>query len=254
MRHRVTLREAADKYKVTYNANGKGTITINGVPTYLAPSLPMARVVVRDLKAGNTPKYDIDRWRITPQAAQDTPEANMDEALWWVSRYVTGSMDDPAWDFGSPTTLTVAQAFEVVAKFVGNHASINKPLFRYALLDSFYKPQTLKKLPRTNQPFLSFTTVGTEGALEIGREIHHTTAGKTEVVVSLKGTPDLVLFGTEDLKRHRHPGVRDLYDSLADWHHQGEVFVRQPYALPVVVTWPTTPGRKTCKDGACEIT
>ncbi len=73
MQHTVTLHEAADTYKITYNyGEAIPIITINGVPTYKAPSLPMARIVVRDMKAGRPPTYDVERWRIPESLGEAT--------------------------------------------------------------------------------------------------------------------------------------------------------------------------------------
>lgn len=159
------------------------------------------------------------------EGVQSAPE-NIDEALWWVSRYVSGSLGDPDWDWGSPTKLNVTQAMELVGRYVGNQSSVGKPLYRYLSLSkpkALMLQQSMLLMPR-KLGFQSFTEHGEE-ALEIGRDINPDAT--LDTVVCADVPPSDVMFGMADLKRARRlPGVDDLYLQLTDWHHQGEVIVR----------------------------
>lgn len=159
---------------------------------------------------------------------------HIDEALWWVCRYVTGSLNDPDWDWGEPTHLNVTQAMEIVGRYVGNQSSVGKPLYRYLKLSkpkAMELQQTMTLMPR-KLGFQSFTEHGEE-ALQIGRDIHPDS--KLDTLVCAEVPPDQVMFGMSDLKRaSRLPGVSDLYMQLEDWHHQGEVIVRVSGPLKLI--------------------
>lgn len=173
--------------------------------------------------------YDIRRMLNLIEAAQSKP---LKEALWWVTRWVSGSMNDPDWD-DSWCTLTPEAAFAVVQEQVGNSRSINKPLYRYLELTS----SDLRKMRRTKvinanprSIFQSFTT-SAEKAIEAGELIapHPLDFG---VVVSVQPPPELVMFGMADLMADRRASSEVA--QLADWHHQDEVVVKIIEPMPIL--------------------
>jgi hypothetical protein len=178
------------------------------------------------------------RWKQITEAA--APPENIDEALWWVMRYVSGSLNDPDWDYGEPNRLDINSAMELAGRYIGNRKTAGLPLSRYLVLDKNTAQKLIKSkmLPAYEHGFQSFTTGGIREAAEIGRDIHiGNTSGKVEVVVTIQPPSNEVLFGYEDVKSSRKPGVRDLRMQWGDWAHQGEVFVRvdQPIACSVRV-------------------
>jgi GNAT superfamily N-acetyltransferase len=176
--------------------------------------------------------------------AAKLPPENVDEALWWVIRYVSGSLNDDEWDWGEPNKLNVDTAMEVVSRYIGNKKSVGVPLSRYLLLDknTAQKLVKTKMLPAYGNGFQSFTTHGRKEAVEIGREIAFgRTKGMVEVVVTVVPPASDVLFGFEDVGRaakKQLPGTDDLFNQWNDnWGHQGEVLVRiaAPLACEVKV-------------------
>ncbi len=172
------------------------------------------------------------------EATAIQPE-NISEALWWVIRYVSGSLTDEDWDWGKPTKLDINSAMALASRYIGNRKSINRPLSRYLLLDKNTAQKLVKSkmLPPYEHSFQSFTTHGFKEAVEIGRDIAFgRTKGKVEVVVTITPPANEVLFGYDDVAASRKPGVADLHYQWADnWGHQGEVLVRITQPMPCEV-------------------
>ncbi len=154
----------------------------------------------------------------------------LDEALWWVIRYVSGSANDPEWDWGNPNEFDMNSAMEYAARYIGNEKSSNIPLYRYIVVPKkvAMEMQETKLLQPNNLAFQSFTFKGVEAAKEIGEEIvWHKPKGHVGIVVSVTPPAPLVLFGVEDVKRQqRKQGIGELYLQWQDWEHQGEVLVK----------------------------
>jgi hypothetical protein len=158
---------------------------------------------------------------------------HIEEALWWVERYVSGSLNDPDWDYGEPTHLNIDCAMAIVGRYVGNQYSVGKPLSRYIVVDNAVAKRIMKskKLPSIGLTFQSFSAASPKETLEIGREIvfgAHDTPGKIELVVTAVPPANDVLFGFADIaKSVRKPGVTDLFNVWnQDWSYQNEVIVR----------------------------
>ncbi len=161
---------------------------------------------------------------------------DIDEALWWVIRYVSGSLTDPDWDWGHPNQLDINSAMEMVGRYIGNKKSVGRPLYRYLLVDQktaldLSKTKMLK--PFGKMAFQSFTSADINSAIEIGRDINPYISPKLkEVVVTIMPPPNDVLFGYADVKGSRKPGVGDLRAQWQDWAHQDEVFVQIKQPIP----------------------
>lgn len=161
-----------------------------------------------------------------------TPE-QVQEALWWVQRYVVGSLNDPNWDYGETAQLNINTAMPIVARLVGNQHSVGKPLSRYLLVDKNTAQRIVKAkvLPANENIFQSFTAASPKEALEIGREIVGSVGpGMVEIVVTTTPPASDVLFGFADVaasQRKARGAVSELYNIWADnWEHQQEVLVR----------------------------
>lgn len=161
---------------------------------------------------------------------------NIEEALWWVQRYVSGSLNDPDWEWDEPNTLNIDTAMAMVSRYLGNGQSTGKPLSRYLLVDKNTAQRIVKSkvLPANQYTFQSFTAASPKEALEIGREINFSsTKGMVEIVVTTTPSPADVLFGFADAKAHQRK-AGDLYTIWAqDWEHQQEVLVRVTGGLPL---------------------
>lgn len=164
--------------------------------------------------------------------AANRPE-HIEEALWWVQRYVCGSIDDPEWQWDGGETapkLNVNQAFDIVSGYIGNARSVGRPLYRYLAVTRPMAKKIIetKMLPKSKWSFQSFSGTSFDETAEIGRDIHpYRAAGRMELIVSVTPSPADVLFGYRDVKaRARLQGVRDVYMMWGDWAHQDEVFVR----------------------------
>lgn len=163
-------------------------------------------------------------------------EDNVEEAAWWLTRWISGSMDDPDWD-DSWTTIGVEQAFAILHKVAGNRRSVGKPLWRFLYLPQTVAQQIIKARvlpPYDKSPFQSFS-LSRKVAEEDGPSLIGVVPKKSvQVLISAEPAPDTVLFGMPDLKTSRNPSIRDDLRRVADWHHQQEVIVRVQGPLPLL--------------------
>lgn len=165
------------------------------------------------------------------------PPENIDEALWWIQRYVTGSLTDEDWDYGEPTHLTIDTAMALVSQYIGNSRSTGIPLSRYLLVDKNTAKRIVQSrvLPPNQFTFQSFSAASPEQTLEIGREINFygVQPDMVEIVVTTTPSPSQVLFGFSDVKASSRK-VGELYEIWSqDWEHQAEVLVRVTGGLPL---------------------
>jgi hypothetical protein len=162
---------------------------------------------------------------------------NIEQAAWWLTRWISGSMNDPDWD-DSWTTFGIDRAFEILHQVVGNKYSMTKPvLWRYiAVKKSLAKKIIANKiLPVSpNSVFQSFTG-GREIAEAEGPEIvGHIPPSYCALLISIHPDPSMVMFGMADLQNSRDPAVQDALMQLDIWHHQDEVIVRIDAPLALV--------------------
>jgi hypothetical protein len=159
---------------------------------------------------------------------------SVQEAAWWLTRWISGSMNDPDWD-DSWTTFGIDRAFAILNKVVGNTASAGKPLYRFLYLPKAAADQVAKTLslpPYDKSPFQSFT-LSRQVAETDGPELHPQ-SGAVKVLIAAQPQSEAVLFGMADLKRSRNPAIRDALARIDNWHHQQEVLVHVTGALPLL--------------------
>jgi hypothetical protein len=174
------------------------------------------------------------QWMIVCEASGAYDKAMVEQAAWWLQRFISGSMSDPDWD-ASWTTIGYERAFEIIHDVVGNRRSIAKPtLWRVIIVPEKYalRMSRTKRLPVSpNGPFQSFSG-STWAALEFGG--NYRKEGEMPVLVSAKPDPALVMFGMADLKASRNAAIRDAMQRLGDWKYQDEVIVRVATPLPLL--------------------
>lgn len=158
----------------------------------------------------------------------------LDEALWWVQRWISGSMTDEDWEEDWLSHVRdVAHAFSVVQQEVGNRSAVGKPLWRYLALSQAEARQMAKsKMLKPHRfPFQSFTT-SEYLALKVGRDLERD--GDVHVLVCVRPAPADVMFGMQDLLKTEVPGVASWLHALDHWHDQDEVVVRVTKPTPIL--------------------
>jgi len=168
----------------------------------------------------------------------------IDEALWWVQRWVSGSMGDPDWEEGWLSHVrSIEEAFPIVQASIGNDRSRGRALWRYIAVshEEAERINATKTLLPHDFPFQSFTT-SARLAFEVGADLDR--EGEVHLLVCADVPDGDVMFGMADLLANRMAG--DCVRGLADWHHQEEVVVRveRPLILAEVrtVDWALGPG------------
>lgn len=161
-----------------------------------------------------------------------SPNGEIVEAVWWLQRWVSGSMRDSDWDESWITKIkTIEDAFELLHLAVGNKQTKGKRLWRYLNVSTAYAKllQRTLVLQPTSDKYQSFTlTRKLAESLDLGR------SGGVDVVISCKPDSANVLFGWKDLEASNDPAVRDSLLRLLDWKHQQEVIVRVTKPLPIL--------------------
>ena len=159
----------------------------------------------------------------------------LEEAAWWLTRWVSGSMDDPDWDEGG-TTFGAPRAFEILGGAVGtSRARATGVLWRHLMLpereaDGIVRRGELPPGPRF--PMQSFTR-SRDAALEFGAE-DPCGDGKVPVLVSASTDAADILVGMADLRASRRPSIIQALGTVDNWRHQDEVIVRVASPLPLL--------------------
>ena len=154
-----------------------------------------------------------------PEPADD----RLDYGLWWVSRWVSGSMDDPDWSWPEAEAVSVEDAFATVRERIGNARVAGGPFWRFLSVDEVEAARLEDGgdlMPNPKRSFQSFTTERA-CAEEFGED--GPGQGDVPVLVRVDVPPECVMFGMADLKGDRK--ARDVVSSLDLWHHQKEVMV-----------------------------
>lgn len=175
-------------------------------------------------------------------------EPPIEEAMWWVQRWITGSLDDPEWDETS-VSINLDQAFHIIQKYVGNKHSINKSLWRYLAVtkEELDRLQKTKVLNPHQKSFQSFTTSKVV-ASRIGNDLnrHNRNKGKKiGIVVEISPPrPDQVMFGMNDLHRSKNGIIESYIMALGDWFNQDEIVVKvtEPLRVTNIHSLPGTGG------------
>lgn len=150
-------------------------------------------------------------------------DTDLNIALWWVQRWISGSMNDPGWDYPEGEEMGIEKAFETIQKEVGNARSANEPVWRYLSVTETTAARleaSLKLQPHVF-PFQSFTT-SARLAAEVGADLAR--PGEVSLLVCALPSADDVMFGLPDLLAD--PRSRPTMRALEDWHNQEEVLVR----------------------------
>jgi len=173
-------------------------------------------------------------------ARRRTSEAEaLSEAVWWVQRWVSGSMRDPDWEEGHLEHVKdVETAFALVQNAFGPPKSARAPLWRYLAVSQAEADAILatRTLPPHTATFQSFTT-SARLAAEIGAELDRP---GVPLLVCAEPEPGDVMYALADLMASKSGVAGDLM-CLEDWAHQDEVVVRVAAPLPLlearVVDW-----------------
>jgi len=162
----------------------------------------------------------------------------LDEACWWVQRWISGSMHDPDWDESwLESVRSLGEAFAIVQSEVGNGKSSGQPLWRYMTVptrvaDEILSTMTLRPHKHAFQSFTTSARLAAEIGADLGR------GGEVPLLVCADVPDGDVMFGMADLKASKNPAVRDALRCLDDWHHQDEVVVRVDRPLRLTVARP----------------
>lgn len=170
---------------------------------------------------------DVDLW----ESVND--DKKMSEASWWLTRWISGSKNDPDWD-DSWTTMDMDAAFELIGKEVGNKRSLaKKTLWRYISVPKRLANFIIKnkKLPPYTFHYQSFSGKRAE-ALDMAASKHRD--GNVHLLVSMKPEKEFVVFGMADLLASKNPEIQDALMQLDNWHVQDEVLVRAAKPLPLL--------------------
>jgi hypothetical protein len=159
----------------------------------------------------------------------------IEESAWWLTRWVSGSMNDPDWD-DSWTTFGLEKAFDILHKVVGNRFSLQKPLWRYLAVKKQLAKQIIqsKILPKSPKGiFQSFTIDRNIAAVDGPEILGYIPKGHIELLVSISPSPTYVMFGMNDLKKSKLPEIKDALLQLSDWIYQKEVIVKIENHIPL---------------------
>lgn len=160
----------------------------------------------------------------------------LEHALWWLQRWISGSMDDPDWSWPEAESMTLEQAFDIIGRAVGNSRSIDKPvLWRSLILPRPVAQRVVRTRvlpPNRRFPYQSFSG-SRDVAVEFGAELHQP-EGSAHVLVSISPDTRLIPFGMADLLASKNAKVASWLDALDHWHHQDEVLVHVTAPLPLL--------------------
>lgn len=142
----------------------------------------------------------------------------VEEAMWWVQRWIAGSIDDDEWETDWLTEVhDFESALNIVKQRIGRSKAAGKILWRFLdmtkesaeemVRDKILKPHKI--------PYQSFSTTR-KVAVELADEGFLS----TPVLVSARFSSQDIMFSASDFPK----GYMREY--LADWAHQREVLVR----------------------------
>jgi hypothetical protein len=170
--------------------------------------------------------HDVSDDELMNLLKEDSEYDPMDFALWWVSRWVSGSEDDEEWEWDEATSaMTMDQAFLYVAQHTKTQSF--PKLYRALVLTKAManKIITTKVLPKNKRIFQSFTTSAALAMQESHFIRPSVGKGGVRLLIEIDNPP--ILFALDDLKQ------TSIWGQLEDWHHQKEVFVdgRKPLRI-----------------------
>lgn len=159
---------------------------------------------------------------------EDTQDSNLSYALWWLQRWISGSMNDPDWEWPEAETMTLDQAFAIIGKTVGNRRSTSKPVIWRSIIVTKAMARKIKQtllLPPNRKSLYQSFSRSRKVAEEFGAELD-CPKGWVHLLMSIRPDPNIIPFGMADLKASRNGEVQNWLMALGDWHHQDEVMVR----------------------------
>jgi len=155
----------------------------------------------------------------------------LEHGLWWVQRWVSGSMDDPDWEWSEAEATGAERGFEAVRKAIGGVGSAGGEVWRYLCVseaEALRMEGEMTLLPHEH-PFQSFTTgrlLAARAGADLCRE------GEVDVLVRARPPAEDVMFGMADLLTARWAAT--WMGGIDHWHHQDEVVVRVAGPLPIL--------------------
>lgn len=159
---------------------------------------------------------------------------NLEDALWWLTRWVSGSMTDPEWK-AEGVILNVDQAFSLLQRFTKPKTQL---LWRYLLVSKpvANKIVTTKMLPRARYCRYQSFTVSKIIAIKAGREINPTNERMVEIVVSANVPGQLIMFNMKDFYKSKIPIIKEAVSTIDIWEYQKEVVVKidKPFKLKTI--------------------
>ena len=158
-------------------------------------------------------------------------EATLNVALWWVERWISGSMDDPDWDYPEGEEMGVEKAFETIQATIGSTRAQRRELWRYLSVSEkeAARIEFQGTLRPFRSPFQSFTTSSMLAA-SIGADLGR--PGEVSLLVRIEAPPGDVMFGVEDLLADKR--ATSTMNPLDHWHDQDEIVVRVTEPLKVL--------------------
>ena len=168
--------------------------------------------------------------------ARTAPDPRLEHALWWLQRWISGSMNDPDWTWPEAESTSIEQAFIILGQTVGNRRALAKPMLWRSLILSKARArkivQTRLLPPNPMHTFQSFSG-SRKAAVEFGSDMP-SPEGSVHVLVSIRPDASLIPFSMADLRAARHPKVKEALLSLDLWQHQDEVLVHVMAPLPLM--------------------
>lgn len=167
------------------------------------------------------------------ETSHEIDDETIDHAMWWVQRWVSGSMDDADWAEGeSVNKLTVDEAFSVIQQVIGNSVYSGTMLYRYLSVDEaeVARMSREKTILPNKHIFQSFTP-SLDTAYKIAEEFGDIGGKGKAVIVGCQPLPANIMFGMQALFSSRK--LKHWTMALSDWEWQDEVLVRVTRPLPI---------------------
>lgn len=158
-------------------------------------------------------------------------DTDLNIALWWVERWISGSMDDPDWDYPEGEEMGVEKAFETIQSTIGNDRARQRELWRYLSVSEreAARIEAHGTLHPFRSPFQSFTTSSMLAA-SIGADLGR--PGEVSLLVRIEAPGGDIMFGLEDLMADDR--AASTMNPLDHWHHQDEIVVRVAEPMKVL--------------------
>lgn len=172
---------------------------------------------------------------LTESAAPDDDDL-ISDAVWWMQRWISGSMNDPDWAEGEDSvSVGFEDAMVIIRKTVGNRRGAAKPvLWRCLSLPKKVAQKVIetKTLPPWKVSYQSFSGKQKEALAFMGHL--RLKPGHTWVLVSAKPDPNLIMWSMADLRASKNGKVGSYLLALDHWWDQDEVLVRITEPLPLL--------------------